>query len=296
MGGMGGMGGSGGGFVAGGSGGRYVAGGGAHAGGGGIAVGHGAGGGMVGGQGVIAGGPHGGVVAGHTGMVGGHVGQVSGGVGGGNDCGTACGDACVPLCGDACMQGGACAGGACGVGACGCESYDESSKVSMMSYTGPGRGEYSAVTTYKYVGQGGDFNQVIIPTGRNYCFCLLPLLLLPLLLLLRPQGPQFCGQCLIDNCPYVKMHQCETCLVKQGAFMTQGSPCGSEFCDKATILQNRQNAASGNKLCTTLPDPTQVCVPPAPEPTPVQPTPAPSVVTISGACILFGDPHIMTFD
>merc|ERR1712190_219111 len=130
--------------------------------------------------------------------------------------------------------------------------------------------------------------------GRNYCFCIIPLalLLLGLLLwLLRPQGPEFCGQCLVDNCPYVKMHQCETCLVKQGAFITQGSPCGSEFCDKATILQNCQTAASGNKLCTTLPDPTQACLAPGPEP-----TPAPSVPSISGACILFGDPHIMTFD
>merc|ERR1712190_335879 len=64
-----------------------------------------------------------------------------------------------------------------------------------------------------------------------------------------------------------------------------------EFCDKATILQNCETAASGSKLCTTLPDPTQACVPP-----PVQPTPAPSVPTMTGQCILFGDPHIMTFD
>merc|ERR1719401_1816644 len=209
-----------------GPGGHFVGGGGGMAAGGGIVAGHGAAGGMVGGRGVIVGGPHGAVVAGQTGMVGGHVGTV-GGVGGGSvgtDCGTACGDACVPACGDACMTGGACAGGACGVGACGCESYDESSKVPMISYTGPGRGDYSAVTTYQYVGQGGDFSQVIIPTGRNYCFCLLPLLLLPLLLLLIPHGPYFCGQCIEDNCAYVKMHQCQGCLVKQGAFMTQGSP------------------------------------------------------------------------
>merc|ERR550525_535812 len=269
MGGMGGMGGSGGGFVAGGSGGRYVAGGGAHAGGGGIAVGHGAGGGMVGGQGVIAGGPHGGLVAGHAGMVGGHVGPVSGGLGGGTDCGTACGDACVPACGDACMQGGACAGGACGVGACGCESYDQSSAVPMMSYTGAGRGEYAAVTTYQYVGQGaGDFNAVVVPTGRNfnYWFCLVPLalLLLGLLLwLLRPQGPEFCGQCLVDHCPYVKMHQCEMCLLNQGPAQAVGA-CNSEWCDKAKILQKCQTTASYNKLCTTLPDPTQACVAPGP--------------------------------
>ena len=112
-----------------------------------------------------------------------------------------------------------------------------------MSYIGPGRGEYSAVTTYHYVGQGGDFSQVIVPTGRNYRFYLLSLVLLPLLLLL---GPQFYGQYLINNCHYVKIHQCESCMVKRDAFITQGVPCGSEFYDKDEILQNNQITIEDN--------------------------------------------------
>ena len=32
--------------------------------------------------------------------------------------------------------------------------------------------------------------------------------------LLRPRETEFCGQYLDDNCPYVKMHQCEWCLVR----------------------------------------------------------------------------------
>merc|ERR1712019_18448 len=200
-------------------------------------------------------------------------------------------------CGGACGPSGACGavcgpGAACGVTGCalGCDDKGES----ITSYSGNGCGEYVATTTYQYVGPGcGEYNTIMVPTAvTNRIFFVLPCLsLLALLLwaLLLPRGSYFCGQCIEDYCPHVKMHQCQGCLTKQGAFMTQGNPCGTEFCSKAEILQNCETAASSNKLCTTLPDPTQVCVP-----EPVTPTPAP--LGPPGVCILFGDPHIMSFD
>merc|ERR1719291_996692 len=70
--------------------------------------------------------------------------------------------------------GGAVAGGgaAGGVAACGgaCGGYDE---ACVLSYVGQG-GDWSAETTYKYVGKGaGEFEMVTVPTNfrQGWCYC-----------------------------------------------------------------------------------------------------------------------------
>merc|ERR1719251_623616 len=105
-----------------------------------------------------AGGGYGGVVAGPAGgyAAGAHGAAGNGCVAAGEDC-TACGVGC---------------GGGAGSGA--------------LSYVGTGQGEYIQETTYKYVGNGGDFD-VVRPRRDFTCIitscCLLSLvLLIPLLL------------------------------------------------------------------------------------------------------------------
>jgi len=94
----------------------------------------------------------------------------------GGDCGVAPGQACGM--GNACGAGGA----GCGVG----------ETTNVLSYVGSG-GDYTADTTYKYVGQGaGEFSVVSVPTSaQNWLWCIIPCILLPLLallLLLWPKG------------------------------------------------------------------------------------------------------------
>merc|ERR1711879_254513 len=166
----------------------------------------------------------------------------------------------------------------------------------VMSYTGAGCGEYAAVTTYQYVGQGcGEFNAVLVPTGTNIWICVIPLGLLALLGLLwllsqtntaTTTAVLTCGGCLAETCPYVKMHQCEPCLTNPGS--APPGKCGGtnpangpSECSIAAILENCKTATINGQLCTAIPDPLQVCMEAA---GPV------------GECIIFGDPHIMTFD
>merc|ERR1719210_3161838 len=106
---------------------------------------------------------YGGGRAGAVGIAGPGGGFVGGARGaGGGACGVAAGEECT-ACGVGC-------GGGAGNGA--------------LSYVGAGRGEYIQETTYKYVGQGGDFD---VAPQRNFTWiitgcCLLSLLLLiPLL-------------------------------------------------------------------------------------------------------------------
>merc|ERR1711972_1021385 len=70
---------------------------------------------------------------------------------------------------------GGCVAAGCGGG------YDE---TGVLSFVGPGQGDYKAQTIYTYVGQGaGDVEMVMVPTkiGSNWCYCLI---IIPLILLL----------------------------------------------------------------------------------------------------------------
>merc|ERR1719450_658013 len=98
-------------------------------------------------------------------------------------CGVSCGEGCKISC------GGGGGGAGCGVGCAemGCGGgYDE---AGVLSFVGPGMGEYRASTIYTYVGKGaGDIEMVMVPTKirGNWCYCLvmIPLTLLLLWMLL----------------------------------------------------------------------------------------------------------------
>merc|ERR1719188_15613 len=136
--------------------------------GGGVIGGPVAGGGIVGGGGAVGGGHvvgGGGVIKGPNG-------------GGAGACGVNCGPGCGVSCGDGC--GGGAGGGGCVAAGCG-GGYDE---TGVLSFVGPGNGDYKASTIYTYVGQGaGDVEMVMVPTkiGSNWCYCLI---IIPLILLL----------------------------------------------------------------------------------------------------------------
>jgi len=136
-------------------------------------MGGGGAGGMAGGMGggpVIVG--PGGNVQGGAVVGGNRVGGGSVGARGPGDCGVNCG----PGCGVGCGGADGCGGG-----------YDE---TGVLSFVGPGQGDYRAETRYTYVGRGaGDVEMVMVPTkiGSNYCYCIiLTLLTLLLLWLLMP--------------------------------------------------------------------------------------------------------------
>merc|ERR1719450_605241 len=101
-------------------------------------------------------------------------------------CGVSCGEGCKVSCGDGCGTGAGCGGGGsgCAVGCAemGCGGgYDE---AGVLSFVGPGMGEYRASTIYTYVGKGaGDIEMVMVPTKirGNWCYCLV---MIPLTLLL----------------------------------------------------------------------------------------------------------------
>jgi len=109
--------------------------------------------------------------------------------GGTGPCGMGCGPGggvgCGPGGGVGCGPGG---GNGCGGVGSGCGGgYDE---TGVLSYVGPGQGEYRAETIYTYVGKGaGDVEMVMVPTkiGSNWCYCIaITLLTLLLLWLLMP--------------------------------------------------------------------------------------------------------------
>merc|ERR1719221_1764321 len=96
-----------------------------------------------------------------------------------------CGMSCGPGGGAGCGPGG---GSGCGGPGTGCGGgYDE---TGVVSYVGPGQGDYRADTIYTYVGQGaGDVEMVMVPTKirSNWCYCItMTLLTLLLLWLLMP--------------------------------------------------------------------------------------------------------------
>merc|ERR1712061_833721 len=87
------------------------------------------------------------------------------------------------------LRGAVCGGGA-GGAACGgaCGSYDE---TTVLSYCGNG-GDYSAETTYKYVGKGaGQFEMVTVPTNikPGYCYCVVGIVLVAVIAYLLLGSP-----------------------------------------------------------------------------------------------------------
>merc|ERR1719413_299118 len=84
--------------------------------------------------------------------------------------------------------GGIAAGG--GAAACGgaCGGYDE---TTVLSYCGNG-GDWSAETTYKYVGKGaGEFEMVTVPTNikQGWCYCVVAVGLVGVVLYLLTSSP-----------------------------------------------------------------------------------------------------------
>jgi len=149
----------------------------------GVVVGPGATMGMAGGPGVVGTINTGGGTVVNTGGVA----MGRGGGGGGFDCGCGPGQSCATC------------GAGCGVG----------EQTNVLSYVGAG-GDYSAETTYKYVGAGaGDFSVVSVPTSLpNYCWCIIPILLLWALVALwlsrpRPRPPlKPPGKCMFWGDPH----------------------------------------------------------------------------------------------
>merc|ERR1719384_267376 len=130
---------------------------------------------FAGGRGGYMGGPGAGGYAGGTGYGGGSFGGSYGGSMGGGMYGDRRGDAC-------CDEGGA-GGRSDGCSACGVGCGGSGAGNGALAYVGQGQGEYIQETTYKYVGQGGDFNP---GRKRDYTCalgsCCLLLCLIPCLL------------------------------------------------------------------------------------------------------------------
>merc|ERR1719254_327100 len=106
---------------------------------------------------------------GSGGAAGGAAGGIAGGAGGG------------AIAGGGAAGGGAACGGACG-------GYDE---TSVLSYVGQG-GDWSAETTYKYVGKGaGEFEMVAVPTNikQGWCYCVVAVSLVGVVLYLLMSTP-----------------------------------------------------------------------------------------------------------
>merc|ERR1719414_1135912 len=199
--------------------------------------------------------------------------------GDGGDCGCGCGPAacCAAHGGDACS-------------ACGCEQVvacGTANGPASLEFVGSGRGSVTTNTEYKYVGAGaGEFEWV--RPKPNYCICIITssilLLLIPLLLwwLLKDNTATTtptpdCFGCL-STCNAAITNNCVTVLKTRSAPTTG-------ICSVGSLIQNCMQ-------CSTFPG----CQPmptPAPNPAPIPaPVPAPAGLT----CIVWGDPHILTFD
>jgi len=171
-------------------------------------------------------------------VAGGNGGYVAGGrgaAGNGCACGVGPGEECT-ACGVGC-------GGGAGSGA--------------LSYVGTGQGEYIQETSYKYVGNGGDFD-VMRPRRDFTCIiCVSSLLLLIPLLLWLLSG-------LSTSLPY----DCEAGMALQG---------GDQFIERTWSQAQKDYCCStvGRGCATTALPETTFTVPPTPFPTP-PPTPPPT--------------------
>jgi hypothetical protein len=130
-----------------------------------------------------------------------------------------------------------------------------------LSYVGPGHGEYMQETTYKYVGQGGDFD-VVRPRRDFTCLittcCLSLLFLIPLLCWLLS------GLTSSTSLPY-------NCDDNAMQWETMWAPAQQEFCCSTVGIGCATTSFRGTALPETTPT-----VPPTPFPTqPVTPPPTP---------------------
>merc|ERR1719210_2998049 len=247
----------------------------------------------MGGGGIAGGGMGGGGIAG---------GQSYSGDGG--DCGCGCGPAacCAVHGGDACS-------------ACGCEQVvacGTANGPASLEFVGPGRGSVSTDTEYRYVGRGcGEFEWV--RPKPNYCICIVTssicLLLLPLLLwwLLKDNTATTtpvadCFGCL-STCNAAVTNRCVTVLKSKMVPQTG-------VCSVGNLINNcMQCRGFPGCVPTTTPAPAPQPVPqpvpvpqPIPQPVPVpipQPAPVPAprpAPSPSATCIVWGDPHVLTFD
>jgi len=193
------------------------------------------------------------------------MGGAGGGIVGGNGGGNAC---CAVQGGDACSALGCGQAVACGT----------AGGPASLEFVGAGRGSVSTNTEYQYVGAGCGEYEWVRPKP-NYCICIVTssilLLLIPLLLwwLLKDNTPTTtpqpdCFTCL-STCPAAVTNRCVTVLKSKMV-----PPTG---------LCSISNLAKNCVQCNMFPG----CQPA---------TPAPSPPGAAGTCIVWGDPHIKTFD
>merc|ERR1719203_1377770 len=207
-----------------------------------------------------------------------------GGNGGAACCATPGGAACSGFNDGTCGVGTVCDGCGCGTGGgtvCGCGTGGGGG-AGQLEFVGGNRGSYTTQTQYRYVGNGcGEFDYV--KPAPNYCICIVSssilLLLLGLLLwfllkdMTNTTTPSVgCLGCL-KTCQYVLSNGCSEQMMMSGT--------GVGPCSKTAITTACMQCASFGNMCA----PVLVG----------DPTPAPQTGP-AGTCVVWGDPHILTFD